>query len=59
MATKRFLAFIAAILITFFMTFFVGRVFVLEQGAPPGPVRVAERADVPTGIRTARLESAT
>jgi len=59
MATKRFLALIAATLITFFLTFFVDRLFVLEPGAAPGPAHVAERTDLATGTRPTLFEPAT
>ena len=46
MATKRFLALVTAIVITFFLTFFLDRIFVLEQGATPGLAHVTARTDL-------------
>jgi hypothetical protein len=53
MTTKRLLALVASILITFFLTFFVDRLFVLEQGAPPSPAHVAHLTDPAAGSHPA------
>jgi hypothetical protein len=58
MSTKRLLALVASILITFFLTFFVDRVFVLEQGAPPSPAHVAQLTAPATGSYAAPFEPA-